>query len=454
MSKYLCLASLLLAVAIVNSLDNPFLSSKTRYCDVGGEIRLKDGYEVTRVLLYVRHASSSLSDKKKNRELMTRKQDKIRENIKKRQINNPQLEVPDHIRRFLEWNPNSLPGLETGLLPVGKQELKDLASRLSTKLSGIFGDQDYDAKKFPILSMPATEDDDRNVQSARVFLNALFKGGVPDEIPTCADDDLLLMMEYAKTKDPKLEEHKAKFEKKQEEYKNGDDIKSMSTRFSDKLWLDTKDVDYSCLKGTWECCREARIITQDNDATPCHLFEEKDAEVMLILDEMFWWWFTSVSESDFNGKMACGVAEHLLLFLKSEIPINPMYFLNRSNIAMIHQALGLHPKEEKLFTTSHIMPYMANFLAVVLEKAGSEKLVAFFFSENLKTIELDDGTQCEFCSLPKVIKKLEKYLKTHGCQDLKCEEWKSGDPRPENFKNDKPFYSIPKDWGFIDGPHN
>ncbi|XP_050435584.1 uncharacterized protein LOC126842586 [Adelges cooleyi] len=445
MGKYLCLVSLLLAVAIVDSLDYPFLCSKTRYCDVGAEISLLPGYEVTRVMLLLRHGSASLEDKWKNRELMIAKQDKIKANIAKRREENPQLEVPVHIQRFLSWNPKSVPGVGTGLLPVGKKELGGLASRLSTKLSGIFGDQDYDAEKFPILSTP--DGDNRCVESARVLLSALFKGGVPDKIPTCADDDLLLMMEYARKQDPKNEEYEANLAKKYEEHQNSDDIKSLITRFSEKLWLDKEDADYSCLKGTWECCRQDRIITEDDNAIPCHLFEKEDALIMLQIDEIFWWGFTSISESAFNGKMACGLAEHLLLFLKSGTSINPMYFLHRSNIAMIHQVLGLHPKEQQLFRTSHIIPYMANFMAIVLEKPGSESLVGLFFNEKLTAIQLeDDGIPCEFCSLSGVIKKLETYLITHGCSELRCEQWKSGDPRPVNLIGEKknPLYSHPR----------
>lgn len=93
-----------------------------------------------------------------------------------------------------------------------------------------------------------------------------------------------------------------------------------------------------------------------------------------------------------------------------------MYFGHRTNVLLAHTALGLDPVKEN-FSTSHVIPFMANLMVIVFQKKGTESLVGFYFNETLTAIPLvDNSTYCDYCRLSDVIIKLDAYLVLNECE--------------------------------------
>ncbi|XP_050442841.1 multiple inositol polyphosphate phosphatase 1-like [Adelges cooleyi] len=105
----------------------------------------------------------------------------------------------------------------------------------------------------------------------------------------------------------------------------------------------------------------------------------------------------------------------------------PFHFGNAHNILHLYVILGLakdsaplkstnyNNMEDRYWRTSKMVPWIANFMAVLFKSNSDEYYIAFYFNEKLTTITLNDGSKCEKCRWADIQNLFMTYIRDNQC---------------------------------------
>ncbi|XP_050422279.1 multiple inositol polyphosphate phosphatase 1-like isoform X2 [Adelges cooleyi] len=368
--------------------------------------------------MQLRHGTCSVSER--YFPSMINKLDLFRKQIDR---DNVKMEKSD-IDAILAWE--AKPGfVECPLIPEGNRQVVEFTRRLKHTLPELFN-YDYTCANYQVLSL----EENRCETSGQLFLETMFN--TTEKILKCDNNPVLFKTGDLKKKDPEFKLHEQQLNVQIEAWKTSHFINNVARRVENKLGLGHGKVDFDILEAALESCCWGTAFHPENNSPWCSIFSERDHEIILHADNMFYWYYVGYGNT-FNVKLGCGVTQQLVDYFKQSSGQKAIIHMAlRSNIFTMYTVLGLGKQSEPLkadnykgmdemkWTTSRVIPFGANFMAVLFEKKGDvneyeDLLVAFYFNENLTIIQLNNGTTCEYCQLSEVIVKLQTYLNVNEC---------------------------------------
>ncbi|XP_050424219.1 multiple inositol polyphosphate phosphatase 1-like [Adelges cooleyi] len=437
MLKIMCVLSLLL---VINAKDDDmdienkgpyrWFSSRTPYELVSSQkIVVPDGYTPQQIFTINRHGTSHPEKHSRNYMLM-----KLTDFTTKRGakiIKNARLSSED-IQSILNWIPNKDHNFGPGLHQKGQKEIKELAQRIKNSFSTIFStpfnDSDYTVNSLP---------DERCEQTGLIFLQTIFNNNDITSIPVCHSEDKILMqkniMSYDSSDmktyiDLQMQQQKIKVMSEMDRFKSSEIMANVVQMVRERLGLDPEDLDPDLVFFMYDMCTHEGSPSDNGTPVWCKVFSDSDLEVLEYVEELYM--FNTVGYgNDFHPQLAAPMYKRLLVSLQEKVgekvgenrPKGVFYFANTENVLSMYVALNLGRGDQTLnaenyrgmkdlsWRTSKIGPWAANFMAVLYKDEAGKFFVAFYFNEQLTTIKVESGNDCQFCSWNDVEEKLELY---------------------------------------------
>ncbi|XP_050441825.1 multiple inositol polyphosphate phosphatase 1-like [Adelges cooleyi] len=297
-------------------------------------------------------------------------------------------------------------------------------------LQSIFTDESIKSEKWEndnqlLMVSSRPKEISKGEKCGTVFLNCILKNKSTASQPEWEHNNQLLMMD-------KLNKDYLKDIAELEKFKKSDVVKNVLKRVSVKMGLEPGAFgdDFGFIYYAYNACRFERSFNDQSFPALCRIFCREDLKVLEYIYDLLWY-YTAGYGNPSNLQQACPMARSLLETFKRKTegngPNGTFHFGNALNIFNIYVMLGLAKDDAPIkssnykdmvnrkWKSSSMVPWLANFMAVLFKNKIGEYYVAFYFNEKRTPITLNDGNACEECPWTEIEKLLLKYINDNQC---------------------------------------
>ncbi|XP_023702394.1 multiple inositol polyphosphate phosphatase 1-like [Cryptotermes secundus] len=313
-----------------------------------------------------------------------------------------------------KWTPQVVQTLSMNLTPQGYKDAYNMAQRFKSRFPTLLN-QSYSPDKFEVRFTNTQ----RTTLTSFAFIDGIFGSTAHVILPKPISDDPVLRPSNYCDDWKNVVRDNPDTTKEYSTFKKGPEMNVVIQSVSNRLGF-TSSISYDNLSKMYTICRFEKAWHVDSVSPWCAAFSEDELKVLEYKEDLSAYYKHGYG-SDLNKKVGCVLVKDFLdRFSKLENgenqPAGVFYFSHDTDMQLFLTSLGVakdsetlthsnyKSMENRLWRTSLLTPFAANFAAVFFKCDGGRFGVQFYLQEQLLRIdgcESDLGDLCDWAAIKK-----------------------------------------------------